>query len=539
MAKKKQDFIVEGVVTPTDDNTVVLTSSEDMEAKSLKLLMAAMQKYDYSKEQYSVKFSGTSASDDLTLERLRELVRGINSSLTNVTTLNQYVRQYIMLDDVLGATYTALVSNINTEYRLSYNSAEGRNKLKQLNTAKEIINQFNRSIRLENLITDAVLSTLVEGNYIMYLRLDGGNAVIDHYPLGVAEITDYEVRGYPIAQINLSNFKSRLRKTYTKTKSGKALYFENEAKEVAANFPPEVVTAYKNGETYARLNVENTGVMRINNFGGKYGVSHFAKALKAAVILDGIEDTDIINNKAKAKKILHQILNKEVMGADYNRKGFEYAMYAHNELMKAWANQTVLVTTIPAVKEIKYVEPQVEGTPTEKIALYRNEKITALGIGYIDPNMGSVSAANISIKQLMKVVDKVADQLSDILHGFYVQVLIANNVDPIYAPDVRVLDSAQMEMDTKRILAETLYTKFGASITTCLEYLGLNANDEAAQRKYENESGYDDIFKPHQTAYTSSGGSSSSDSSGGGRPTGDDPEKQSKQEYDKTYRESM
>lgn len=536
MAKKKQDFVVEGLASPVDDNTVVLTSGEDIEKRSMDMLLAAMQKYEYTKEQYSVQFSGASAGDELTLSRLKELLRGINSSLSNVTTLNQYIHQYILQDDVLGATHTALKSNINTEYVLSYNSAEGRNKLKQLNAAKEVIAQFNKSIRIEKLISDSILATLTDGNYVMCLRLDGGNAVIDSYPLGVAEITDYEVRGYPIVQINLSNFKSRLRKTYTKSKSGKALYFENEKKEVAANFPPEVVTAYNNGETYARLNVENTGVMRINNFGGKYGVSHFAKALKPTVILDSIEGTDIINNKAKAKKILHQILNKEVMGADYNRKGFEYAAYAHNELMKAWANQTVLVTTIPAVKEIKYVEPKVEGTPTDKIALYRNEKITALGIGYIDPNMSSVSAANISIKQLMKVVDSVADQLSDILHNFYVQVLLYNNIDPMYAPEIKVLDSAQMEMDTKRILAETLYTKFGLSITRCLEILGLNASDEAAQRKFENESGYDEIFKPRQTAYTASGNSSGSS---GGRPKGDDPEKQNKQEYDETYRENV
>lgn len=94
MARKKQDFVVEGIVTPTEDNTVVLTSSEDIEQRSLKLLLAAMQKYDYGKEQYSVQFSGTSAGDELTLDRLKELLRGINSSLSNVTTLNQYVHQY-------------------------------------------------------------------------------------------------------------------------------------------------------------------------------------------------------------------------------------------------------------------------------------------------------------------------------------------------------------------------------------------------------------------------------------------------------------
>ena len=182
------------------------------------------------------------------------------------------------------------------------------------------------------------------------------------------------------------------------------MYFENLDKEVAANFPPEVQQAYKNGDTYARLEVRNTGLMRINDFGGKYGVSHFAKALRAAVILNNIEDSDIVNDQAKAKKIIHQSLNKEVMGPEFNRKGFEFAAFAHDQLVQAWRNKTVLATTIPAVKEIKYVEPKVEGTPTEKIAVYRNEKMTALGIGYIDPNMSSaVSYTHLTLPTISRV----------------------------------------------------------------------------------------------------------------------------------------
>ena len=91
MAKKKQDFVVEGLASPVDDNTVVLTSSEDIEKRSMDMLLAAMKKYEYTKEQYSVQFSGTAAGDELTLSRLKELLRGINSSLSNVTTLNQYI----------------------------------------------------------------------------------------------------------------------------------------------------------------------------------------------------------------------------------------------------------------------------------------------------------------------------------------------------------------------------------------------------------------------------------------------------------------
>ena len=61
MAKKKQDFVVEGLASSVDDNTVVLTSSEDIEKRSMDMLLAAMKKYEYTKEQYGVQFSGTSA----------------------------------------------------------------------------------------------------------------------------------------------------------------------------------------------------------------------------------------------------------------------------------------------------------------------------------------------------------------------------------------------------------------------------------------------------------------------------------------------
>lgn len=534
--EQNTDFVVESAATQVDDNTVVLTASEDqLEAKNLQLLLSAMQKYDYNKEFWGVKFSSSSSSTELTVDRLTELLTGINSSLSNVRSLNEYVHLFINKDDIFGAAYTALVANINTKYKLTYGSETGRNKMKQLKAAKEVIEQFNRSIRLEKLINEAVISTMVDGNYCMYLRLDGGNATVDHYPLGVVEVTDYTIRGYPVCQINLSEFKSRLRKTYTKDKRGKALYFENLDKEVAANFPPEVQQAYKNGDTYARLEVRNTGLMRINDFGGKYGVSHFAKALRAAVILNTIEDSDIVNDQAKAKKIIHQSLNKEVMGSEFNRKGFEFAAFAHDQLVQAWRNKTVLATTIPAVKDITYVEPKVEGTPTEKIAVYRNEKMTALGIGYIDPNMSSVSAANISVKQLMKLVDKVADQLSDILHEFYIQVLVANGIDPIYAPTIEVLDSAQADIDQKRLMAETLINKMGFSRETAAEVLGYDIDDEAAKRQAENEAGFDDIFYPRANAYTTSSGTSDDS---GGKPKSTDPDAQVKQEYDQTYNET-
>lgn len=512
-----------------DDSTVVITSQEQVDSKMEQLFFAALQRYDFNKQTYSVKYSQSSSGTSLTTDRISELADGITTSLTNVLEVNRYVHRYIAYDDILGATYNAVRDSVNTEYHLSYGSTEGRNKKKQLQQAKEAVEQFNKSIKIERLIAEAIPGTLADGNYIMYLRTDGGNAVIDFYPLGVAEITDYTVNGNPVVQINLKEWKSRLKKTYSKSKNGKAIFFKDLDEEVKANFPPEVYTAYKAGENYCRLDWKRTGVLRINNMGYKYGVSHFFRALRPAVMLEEIEAADSVNNKAKAKKIIHQKLRKEVMGPSYDRKGFDYAIYAHNELMNAWGNSTVVITTIPAVESITYVEPTAEGTPTEKISLYRNEKMTALGITFLDPELNSVSSANISLKQLMKTVDHIGEQLNDILHRFYAVWLEEQGIDLMYTPDIRILNSEEMEMSVKLDLAKFLFSTMNFSYETTAKILGYDKDDEFAKRLEENEAGFSETFLPRASQYTSSG------SDDAGRPAGTDESKQGKQDYDQNY----
>lgn len=530
-SKATTDFTVEYVVSDLDDNTTLITTQEQIDAKTGRMLMSAVETYDMNKELYSAKFSQSSSNTTLTTERISELADSVNTTLTNVSEINRYVRKYVAYDDILGATYQAIQNNVNTGYQLAFGDVEGRNKQKQLKDARYAVEQFNKSVKLERLIADAVPQTMLDGNYIMYLRTDGGNAVIDTYPLGVAEITDYTINGNPIVQINLTEFKNRLKKTYTKTKSGKALFFENLDKEVQANFPPEIYDAYKKGENYGRLDWRRTGVMRINNMGYKYGVSHFFRALRPAVMLEDLESADSVNNKAKSKKIIHQKLRKEVMGpnSDYSRKGFEYAIYAHKELATAWNNSTVLYTSIPAVENVEYIEPSVEGTPTEKIALYRNEKMTALGITYMDPELNSVSSANISLTQLMKTVDFVARQMNDILERFYAIWLEEHGIDIIHTPDIRILDSEEMDMSMKLELAKFLFSTINAPYETVLDKLGFDVDDEFAKRQAENEAGFTEVFTPRASQYTSS----SNDS--GGRPAGDGADSQGKQDYDKNY----
>lgn len=513
--------------------TEVADVTDEVERISNERMLSALKTYDHSKQQYSARFSESSSSDSLTLSRIDELAASITTNLSSVLEANRQVRKYIAKDDVFGNAYMAVQSNVNTDYRLQWKHPAGRNKNKQLQNAKLAVEQFNHSVKLRNLIATAVPATFADGNYIMYLRTDGGNAVVDVYPLGVAEITSWSINGDPIVQINMNEFKSRLRKTYSRMKNGRALFFENLDKEVQANFPKEVYDAYKNGETYCRLDVSRTGVLRINNMGMTYGVSQFFRALSPAVRLDDIETADSANDKAKAKTILIQKLRKEVMGpnSDYSRKGMDYAMYAHSELVKAWSNSTVLYTGIPAVESIEYVEPRNTGTPADKVALYQSKKYTALGIGFVNPNTAAISTANISLKQLMKVVDSISRQLSDILHKYYVLYLGEQGIDQEYAPEITVMNSEQMDMDVKTSLVELMFSKLNLSYESCLEVLGMDVDDELSKRQQENDGGYDAVFTPHASQYTSSGNEL-------GRPPAANPTDPSKQAYDGGYNQT-
>lgn len=52
-------------------------------------------------------------------------------------------------------------------------------------------------------------------------------------------------------------------------------------------------------------------------------------------------------------------MREKCLGPSGDRRAFEEMAFAHDQLMQAWRNSTVIVTSAPSVQEIKYVEPSV------------------------------------------------------------------------------------------------------------------------------------------------------------------------------------
>lgn len=528
--KKKEDFDVV-TASQTEDGTLVITTAAEFTEEQLEnVIKHAVATYDPENKQYATYLKISASSETMTVDRVDELARGLQSSLTNVQTVNGVIQNYINKDDLFRMAYDAVSKNVNTEFKCSFKQFSGqRNKRKQVDNARLVIEDFNEQINVRRILRSAIPMTYAEGNYIMYLRCKDKNYIVDYYPLGIAEISDYLENGNPIVLINMSKLKSGLSKSFLKDKKNKALFFEKQEDEVKNNYPDEVYQAYKNNDTYAKLDARRCGVVRIDNMERKYGVSPLFCALKPALMLETFDLADRVNAKAKAKKIVVQFLDPVLLGPNGDRKGYSEQAVAHDNLMRAWKQNTVLVTTPPYVKDIKYVEPKTEMTNIETVKQYRSREMSALGIGFMNSDgQQTVSTAKVSFDQLIRTVNQIGEQIEDILKRWYRIRLEDAGIDAMFSPEVKITSSEMMSIDTKMSYAQKLYTIFNASADTAFDAIGLSAAEEVQKRLQEREDGYEDALAPRQTSYTASGGSGSSGDSDKktGRPKGEETEKQ-------------
>lgn len=529
------------VIIATDipqENTTILTTSE----LGKQWLETAMRNYDPKNTSYSTYLNEfASEPPEITKEVLDVLAINTQNDINKIKRINDISRIYINKDWIIGKVHEVIDTNINSDFRLSYNDfSEDEHKMEELLECKKIISDFNTEINLRRLIKNSVPTTFSEGNYIIYCRAEDKNVncTVSWYPLGVVEISDYDVNGEPQVLINMRELTSRLRKTIKRTRKNKALFFEKIANEIKANYPPEVYEAYKAKDDYVKLDNHWSGVMRINNQNRKYGVTPIFRALYSAIMLEQFDDTDRVNSRAKAKKIIVQTLRKELMGQDWNKDCYEEQAYAHQNLMDAFKQKTVLVTPPAYVEDIKYVEPSTSNTDVDTVNNYVNRELSTLGISFLmSTDSKGASVASISLDQLMKTINSITEQLEFIIEKWYRNLLISYGHDADFAPTICVLDSELLEMSVKQELAELLYCKFNASMETALSILGLDINDEKAKREHENEIGMNKIFEARQTAFTSSGRGETVNvkDNKGGRPSGNNVDTVGKQKYDKQY----
>lgn len=551
---KKSDTLNEYVDNPNKDYKIIIASevadengeetdlitAEKVQQKSESWMYEALQSFDKGGQQYSVRFNESSSTADTTLEELKQLALNAQNDISKIQKINILVRQALNEDDIIGKVHESVESNLNSNVKISFDNLPDDHDSEIKKKAENIIKRFNKEVNIDDVNTVAITSTYDEGNCIQYLRSKKHKGiyhhVIDKYPLGVAIISDYSLNNIPYVLIDTTELTSRLQKTTLKNKKNKPLFFKNTTEEIKNNYPKEVIDAYVARERYAKLDLRRSAVNRFGNLGRTYGVSPIFKALKPKTMLDTFDSSDATNAKAKAKKIIAQMMRKETMGQSYEKKGLEDMAYAHSCLMAAWKNPTVVYTPPPCVEKIEYVEPKVEMTNEKTVTQYRSRVTSALGISFLNTDgQQTVSTANISIKQLMRTINKIAERQEKILQRWYELVLDEEGIPIEYCPTPHILDAELLEFEMKKDLAEFLFSKLNCSYKTAYETLDVDFNNELERRRTEKDGGVDDIFTPHPTSYNSSGDNTEKDK--GGRPSSSDDGK--KQEYDTEYNNSV
>ena len=544
--------------TKLDEETTVVTSTTDLANKKMdELMRRAIAAFDPSNSQYSASLNISQSQNEVTIERINELAVGTQSDLTKTLEVIGIIKQYVNKSDLIGPVYDAIQRNVNTEYKVTYpDYSENRNKTKQVKKAESIIDDFNRQVNIKHIIRDTIPMSYLEGTYILYLRQKDTNWIIDYYPLGVAIISEYSVDGNPVVLIDINELTDALDSTVIMNRKRQPLFFKNVEEIIKENYPEEVYQAYKNKDTYAKLDVNRTGVIRINNMGNKYGLSPIFRSLSDAIYLDNLDNSDMVNNKAKAKKIIHQKLDPKLMGENGEKNGYTEMIYAHNNFLNSWRLPLAVVTTPAYVESLSYVEPSVENESYEKAKDYRTRIFTTLGMSFSDTQgVSGVSTVRMSFSQLLKTIDSIAEQVGKIFERFYMVLFEQNNISLDFLPSVSILNSELLELDVRKSLSQYVFSTLNASYKTAYELLSLDIDDEKARREDENENGYEEIFSPRITANTASGksvggggnGVSGGDSDGvregtGGR-TALDPDKTvmgpDKQESDKERHDAL
>lgn len=536
---KDYKLIINSESNDNDDEETILVTAELIQKQSESWMYDALQSFEKGGQQYSVRFneSSSSLSSEITLDTIQELALNAQNDISKIQKINILVRQAENEDDIIGKVHEAVEANLNANVRFSFDNLPKDYDEELKEKTEGIIKRFHKEVNINDVMTTAITSTYDEGNCIQYLRSKKSKGiyhhVIDKYPLGVAILSDYSLNSIPYVLIDTTELTNRLQKSTLKNKKNKPLFFKNTVEEIKNNYPKEVIDAYTSREKYAVLDIRRTGVNRFGNLGRAYGISPVFKALKPKIMLDNCDKSDLVNAKAKAKKIIAQIMRKETMGSSYEKKGLEDMAYAHTCLMAAWGNPTVVYTPPPCVEKVMYVEPSVEFTNENTVKQYRSRMTSALGISFLNTDgQQTVSTANISIKQLMRTLNKIAKRQEVILQRWYEVVLIEENIPIGYCPTPHILDAELLEFEMKKDLAEFLYSKLNCSFRTAYETLDMDFNDEMERRKIEQNNGANEIFVPHPTSYNSSG----NEDSLGGKPEGSINDL--KQEYDKNYQQS-
>ena len=206
----KENFEISISDIPEDNITIITTQD-----KYKHIIEKVVADYDPRNSAYSTYLNEISGNPpQITPKLLDSLALNAQSTLNNIMQINSIVRKQVNKNDIIGKVEEIISANTNTDYRISYKECIEENDVDKLKESKQIISDFNDEINLKSLIRNATSTAHMEGNYICYCRNVNGRYIVNWYPLGLVEVSDYDVNGEPVILINMKILLDKIKKLY-------------------------------------------------------------------------------------------------------------------------------------------------------------------------------------------------------------------------------------------------------------------------------------------------------------------------------------
>ena len=167
LKQKKEDSFE--IVSGIDDVVVVTATGENDNNEDLiqSRVEQAVRNYFSGNDRYTSVFEGDSSSVAITIAKLDELAVNPQNNISKTREIANIVDTYIIKNYLVGMVDTVIRSNLNTNYKVSYNqvpSEKGRNNKKRLENAKKIVEDMLDKIDVKKLIRISITATFNHGN---------------------------------------------------------------------------------------------------------------------------------------------------------------------------------------------------------------------------------------------------------------------------------------------------------------------------------------------------------------------------------------
>ena len=226
MDNTNEDFKV--IISDLDQSTVLVTEQdEQMSVDDMwkQILETSVYNFQTKKHQYStiINNSSSGTADNITVENIEEYADNPQNNLSTIQTINKIIKAFVNKDDAIGRVYECIQMYTNPSYDLIYNINDEQEKNNDdISEINALIENFNKQVNIKKFLKDGVPTSYLDGTYITYLRnTKENNYVIDTYPIGIVEISEFMIDGEPLVLFNVSALRQKLKHTSRKNRKNK------------------------------------------------------------------------------------------------------------------------------------------------------------------------------------------------------------------------------------------------------------------------------------------------------------------------------